>query len=98
MVSNTAIGVHGGGKRFDQNTCMGRGRVDPPGETRMPVPLGKRKDHVFHESKRLLEWVSFPSRRDIPPRPPYRQAGPAVLSQAQQDSALWFDLAAEVIH
>ena len=59
MVSNTAIGVHGGGKRFDQNPCMGRGRVDPPGETRMPVSLGKRKDHVFHESQRLLEWVSF---------------------------------------
>src|SRR5215470_11679678 len=59
MVSYTTVGVHSSSKRFDQNTGVGRGRVNPPGEARMAVPLGKGKDHVFNESECLLEWLSF---------------------------------------
>src|SRR5436853_172624 len=59
VVSYTTVGIHGSGKRFDQNTGMGRSRVNPPGEARVPVPLGKRQDHVFNKSERLLEWLSF---------------------------------------
>src|SRR5579884_1208666 len=59
MVSYTTVRVHGRSKRFDQNTSVGWGRVNPPGEARMLVPLRKGKDHVFDEGERLLEWLSF---------------------------------------